>query len=126
MEKWTGIISGTNRGLVVIDFDMTDPKNVTGTFVLYDIENETFEAVEKNPYAPNEDIFPVAAFNSPGHVVSAVSGYRETGRAEILPLFSYGAVGWCGEVFRSAAVLVDPEPRQDLRQMKRSDVIRSV
>lgn len=39
MEKWTGIITGTNRGLVVLDLDMTDPKNVNGMFNLYDIEN---------------------------------------------------------------------------------------
>jgi len=94
--------------------------------ILYNLETETFEAVDKNPYAPGENIFPVAAFNSPGHVVSAICGYEETGRAEFLPLFSYGAVGWYGDGFRSASVLIDPEPRQDLRQMKREDVIRGV
>lgn len=39
MEKWTGIINGTNRGLVVLDLNLADPKNVNGTFNLHDIEN---------------------------------------------------------------------------------------
>ena len=39
MEKWTGIISGTNRGLVVLDFDMIESNKIKGTFNLYDVEN---------------------------------------------------------------------------------------
>ncbi|MCG6910363.1 MAG: radical SAM protein [Deltaproteobacteria bacterium] len=94
--------------------------------VLYDLESGSFKAVEKNPYAPEEDVFPVAAFNSPGHVISAVSAYRQRRDACVLPLFSYGAVGWGKEGFRSAAILVDAEPRQDLRFMKQADVLRGV
>ena len=94
--------------------------------ILYDMETGEFEMLDKNPFQPDEDLYPVAAFNSPGHVVSSVCAYREKNHAEILPLFSYGAVGWHGDGFRSAAVLVDAEPRQDLRFMKQADVLQGV
>jgi len=64
----------------------------------------------------------VAAFNSPGHVITRVSAYRERPRARYLPLFSYGAVGWQGGKFRPAAIVVDREPRQDLRRMPPAEV----
>jgi pyruvate-formate lyase-activating enzyme len=94
--------------------------------ILYDMVSGEFEMIDKNPFQPDEDLFPVAAFNSPGHVVSSVSAYRERSYAQILPLFSYGAVGWYGDGFRSAAILVDAEPRQDLRLMKQEDVLQGI
>ncbi len=94
--------------------------------ILYDMVSGEFEMIDKNPFQPDEDLFPVAAFNSPGHVVSSVSAYRERSYAQILPLFSYGAVGWYGDGFRSAAILVDAEPRQDLRLMKQEDVLHGI
>ena len=90
--------------------------------VLLNIKTGRLETLSENPYAPGESIFPVAAFNSPGYVLTRVSAYRETQTAQTLPLFSYGAVGWHEESFRSAVVLVDPEPRQDLRRMQPKDV----
>ena len=87
--------------------------------VLLNLNSGKLETVKKNPYVPGEDIYPVAAFNSPGYVITWVSAFREGHHADYLPLFSYGAVGWHQEKFRSAAILVDPEPRQDLRRMKR-------
>ena len=90
--------------------------------VLLNIKTGRLETLSENPYAPGENIFPVAAFNSPGYVLTRVSAYRETQTAQTLPLFSYGAVGWHEESFRSAVVLVDPEPRQDLRRMQPKDV----
>ncbi len=62
----------------------------------------------------------------PGYMLTRVSAYRETKTAQALPLFSYGAVGWHKESFRSAVVLVDPEPRQDLRRMQPKDVMTGV
>jgi len=77
--------------------------------------------VTENPYEPGEAIFPVAAFNSPGYVITRIIAYVETKKSQPLPLFSYGAVGWHKKGFRSAVVLVDPEPRQDLRIKKAFD-----
>lgn len=94
--------------------------------ILYDLESGKFEVMHRNPFEPDEDLFPVAAFNSPGHVISSVCAYLERSYAEILPLFSYGAVGWYGDGFRSAAILVDAEPRQDLRFMKQADVLQGI
>ena len=94
--------------------------------VLLNINTGRLETLRENPYAPGENIFPVAAFNSPGYVLTRVSAYRETRMAQTLPLFSYGAVGWHNNSFRSAVVLVDPEPRQDLRRMQRKDVVAGV
>ena len=94
--------------------------------VLFNLNSGKLETVKKNPYVPGENIYPVAAFNSPGYVITWVSAFREGQHADYLPLFSYGAVGWHQEKFRSAAILVDPEPRQDLRRMKQEDVVDGV
>ena len=94
--------------------------------LLLNIKTGKLETLQENPYEPGEVIFPVAAFNSPGYVITRISAYRETQKSQTLPLFSYGAVGWHKKGFRSAVVLVDPEPRQDLRRMPRADVIAGV
>ncbi len=94
--------------------------------LLWNLSKERFEIVTENPYAPGETIFPVAAFNSPGYVITAVSAYEEKPNAGFLPLFSYGATGWHKSGFRSAAVQVDRENRQDLRLMKPEDVARGI
>lgn len=94
--------------------------------VLLNIKTGRLETLRKNPYAPGENIFPVAAFNSPGYVLTRVSAYHETRMVQTLPLFSYGAVGWYNNTFRSAVLLVDAEPRQDLRHMQRKDVMAGV
>ncbi len=86
--------------------------------ILYNMENSRLEIVGENPYEPGEMIFPVAAFNSPGYVISYISAYRENNGAGYLPLFSYGAVGWHRGRFRPAVMRVDKERRQDLRLMK--------
>jgi len=84
------------------------------------------EVLRENPYAPGQPLFPVAAFNSPGYVVAAISGFHENNRAGPLPLFSYGAVGWHRGKFRSAVIRVDAERRQDLRLMKHEDVVAGI
>ncbi|MGD8285039.1 MAG: radical SAM protein [Desulfobacterales bacterium] len=94
--------------------------------IALNLQTGKFETLKRNPYSPHEPIFPVAAFNSPGYVIANASAYRELESAAILPLFSYGAVGWVQGNFKSAVILVDREPRQDLRQMKREDVVTGV
>jgi len=94
--------------------------------VLLNIDTGKLETLQQNPYAPGEVIYPVAAFNSPGYVITRISAYHETRQSQFLPLFSYGAVGWHSDGFRSAVVLVDPEPRQDLRRMPREEVVAGV
>jgi pyruvate-formate lyase-activating enzyme len=85
--------------------------------IVYNIAKKKFEKIEKNPFNHKEKIFPVAVFNSPGYVNRHFCAYDDTGIKNFLPLFSYGAVGFGKNNFRSAAILVDSEPRQDLRQM---------
>ena len=94
--------------------------------VLFNIAAGEFETLHANPHAPGEPVFPVAVFNSPGYVITHVSAFREQSRARLLPLFSYGAAGWHRGQFRSAAIRVDAEPRQDLRRMKPADVSAGV
>ncbi len=94
--------------------------------VLYNLATNEFETLEENPYSPGEPVFPVAAFNSPGYVNRFITAYQETDGAKYLPLFSYGAVGWASGNFRSAAILVDRERRQDLRLMKREKVLQGI
>ncbi len=85
--------------------------------VLYNLRTEQMEILDKNPLNPREKILPVATFSSPGYVLSNHAAYEEAPRSRILPLFSYGAVGWYQGGFRSAAIRVDWEKRQDLRLM---------
>jgi pyruvate-formate lyase-activating enzyme len=94
--------------------------------LLYHIKGARFETLDRNPYEPSQAIFPVAAFNSPGYVATLISAYREKSGATLLPLFSYGAVGWDRGKFRSAVIQVDRERRQDLRLMRDADVVAGV
>ena len=94
--------------------------------VVYNIAKDEFETLRENPYMPGEPLFPVAAFNSPGYVLSYVSAYTEDEGAGHLPLFSYGAVGWLAGKFRSSVIRIDKERRQDLRLMKQEDVLYGI
>ena len=94
--------------------------------ILYNMDKERIERLEENPYDPGVSIFPVAAFNSPGYVITYASAYTEDQGACSLPLFSYGAVGWHRGRFRSAVILGDREKRQDLRWMKKENIISGV
>ena len=84
------------------------------------------ETLKTNPYEPDEPLFPVAAFNSPGYVITASSAYRAKPTAKMLPLFCYGALGWRQGSFHSTVVQVDTEPRQDLRRMPRQKVVAGI
>ena len=94
--------------------------------ILYNTVSDRIETLIENPFVSGEKIFPVAAFNSPGYVTSYISAYEEEKDAGYLPLFSYGAAGWQKGKFRSTAILVDIEKRQDLRHMKHEDVVAGV
>lgn len=94
--------------------------------IVYDIATKKFEVLTSNPYAPDEPVYPVAAFNAPGYTISLVSAYAEELDPAPLPLFSYGAVGWLKGGFRVAAIRVDRERRQDLRLMPQDKIIEGI
>jgi pyruvate-formate lyase-activating enzyme len=94
--------------------------------IVYNIAKHKFEIIEDNPFDPGEKIFPVAVFNSPGYVNRHFCGFDDKGVKDLLPLFSYGAIGFGKNNFRSAAILVDKEPRQDLRQMPHRGIVKGV
>jgi pyruvate-formate lyase-activating enzyme len=96
------------------------------TPILYNVQTRQLEVMTHNPYLPSENIYPVAAFNSPGYIVTHLSGYQPGEQAKQLPLFSYGAVGWHQDAFRSAVICIDRERRQDLRLMKKRHVVAGV
>ncbi len=83
--------------------------------IVFNFDKKKFQVLHKNPYFPNEDVYPVAIFNSPGYVNRYFCAYEYTN--ELLPLFSYCAAGWGRGGFRSAALCVETETRQDLRFM---------
>nr|WP_300672100.1 radical SAM protein [Desulfoluna sp.] len=85
--------------------------------LVWNMEEGVVETLSHNPYNPEERIYPVAAFNSPGYVNTAQVAAEEEAGAELLPLFSYCAVGWHDEGFRTASFRVDAEERQDLSLM---------
>jgi pyruvate-formate lyase-activating enzyme len=64
----------------------------------------------------------VAAFNSPGYVITLNSAYDENDDPKPLPLFSYGAVGVIGDNFVSAVYRIDMEDRQNLDLMPVEEV----
>ncbi|MBW2132179.1 MAG: radical SAM protein [Deltaproteobacteria bacterium] len=94
--------------------------------VVFDPGSGRIRILKENPHAPGEPIYPVALFNSPGHMITALCAYRQRSGAKPLPLFSYGAAGWHRRGFRSAALCVDTEPRQDLRRMNPEAVARGI
>ncbi|OQY50159.1 MAG: radical SAM protein, partial [Desulfobacteraceae bacterium 4572_89] len=94
--------------------------------ILFNVSKDKFETMEFNPWEPGEKIYPVGVFNSPGHVNQYTCAYDDKGIDNPLPLFSYGAVGFGKNDFRSAAILVDTEPRQDLRLMPHEGVVKGV
>lgn len=94
--------------------------------VVYNMAEDRFEVVENNPYDPSERIYPVAVFNSPGYVNRYSCAYDDEGTDDFLPLFSYGATGFGSRDFRSSAILVDREPRQDLRQMPYHKIVSGI
>lgn len=85
--------------------------------LLWNIRERRPEILRENPWRRGEKLFPVAAFNSPGFVITHHPAYVEEKGATILPLFAYGAVGWLDGGFASAVFQVDREKRQDLRCM---------
>ncbi len=92
--------------------------------VVYNIVLDKFEIIEHNPFNQKEKIFPVAVFNSPGYVNQHFCAYDDKGIKNFLPLFSYGATGFGKNSFRSSAIIVDSEPRQDLRQMPHKGIVK--
>nr|NJM01815.1 radical SAM protein [Desulfobacula sp.] len=94
--------------------------------LVYNLSENRFEILKKNPFAPKESIFPVAVFNSPGYVNRHFCAYDDTDITVPLPLFAYGAVGFGKGGFRSSALLVDAEPRQDLRLMPQKKILKGV
>ena len=94
--------------------------------VLFNIKTKQFETVSVNPYKPGEALLPVAAFNSPGYLLLLTSAYEGKKNEAMLPLFSYGALGWHKGKFRSAAICVDRERRQDLRLMAPEKIVAGI
>jgi pyruvate-formate lyase-activating enzyme len=90
--------------------------------VVVDLDRHERRVLMENPFEPGQPLFAVSAFNSPGYVHTAVSAFVEDRDARMLPLFSYDAVGWQDGAFRTPVLLVDREPRQDLRRMPRERV----
>ena len=62
--------------------------------IVFNLITDQFEILETNPYQPDQRIFPVGVFNSPGYVNQHFCAYDDEGIETPLPLFSYGAVGF--------------------------------
>ena len=71
------------------------------------------------------DAAAVAAFVAPAHTQLYTAAYRETPGAARLPLFAYTAVGWRDGGFVTAAMRVDPDPRQDPATFDRAAMTRN-
>jgi pyruvate-formate lyase-activating enzyme len=94
--------------------------------ILYNRETRRMEPVATHPRDRFIRLFPVAAFNSPGYVITRICAHARAPKIPDLPLFSYGAAGWGSGNFRSAVLWIDREPRQDLRFMKPENVLAGI
>ncbi|OQY00725.1 MAG: radical SAM protein [Desulfobacteraceae bacterium 4572_130] len=94
--------------------------------IVFNFYKQKFEIIHKNPYDKNEEIYPVAIFNSPGYVNRYFCAYENKNKNNLLPLFSYGAVAWINGKFRSASICVDIENRQDIRLMPYKGIVLGI
>jgi wyosine [tRNA(Phe)-imidazoG37] synthetase (radical SAM superfamily) len=82
----------------------------------YDRENQRFVRLEKNPIDKMKKVIAVAAFMAPAHTQILTAAYQRKQNAQVLPLFSYTAVGWKKGRFVVAGMRIDPLVRQDSDQ----------
>ncbi len=97
--------------------------------------SELFHLPERKPYGFNKktktiELYPhgsaVAVFVSPAHPQTYLSAYEKIGKAPILPLYAYTAVGWLDGKFYTTAVRIDPDIRQDFKQFNLSAIRRKI
>ena len=66
----------------------------------------------------------VAAFAAPAFTLTAHPAYISGMDAPVLPLFAYGAVGFANDRFYICAKRVDPDPRQQFRNVPRAHLLK--
>lgn len=66
----------------------------------------------------------VAAFAAPAFTLTAHPAYMSQADAPVLPLFAYGAVGFANDRFYICAKRVDPDPRQQFRNVPRAHLLK--
>lgn len=76
----------------------------------------------KNGNAEAHTGLAVAAFAAPGYTLSAHPAYSQAADAPLLPLFAYGAVGYCRGRFWLCASRVDDDPRQKFAGIPRTRI----
>lgn len=82
--------------------------------IVFDPEIMNFRILDEFDGKP---IFAVAAFLAPAYVQMFRSAYKTNAGAPELPLYSYTSVGWSENTFAVPAWRVDPDPRQDLKNV---------
>ena len=92
----------------------------------YDPEKGRFVALDKDPNNSRMNVQAVAAFMAPAHTQILTAAYRKEKKAQVLPLYSYTAVGWKEGQFLVAGMRVDPLIRQDIDQFDPEKLDRSV
>ncbi len=63
-----------------------------------------------------EEVWAVGGFLPPAYTMTMHAAFKKKSENFLLPLFAYSALGWGPGGFVSAAVRVDPDPRQDVRR----------
>ncbi len=82
----------------------------------YDRTKQRFVRLDRDPTDPMQKVQAVAAFMAPAHTQILTAAYQRREKAQVLPLFSYTAVGWKEGLFLAAGVRIDPLVRQDMEQ----------
>jgi pyruvate-formate lyase-activating enzyme len=82
-------------------------------FTLPDRRPVGYDPSSKSFVAPEEKLFAVGAFVSPGHTTTHSAAYMELDKPKLLPLFSYAAVAIHKGKYYTAAIKVDDDTRHD-------------
>ncbi|MBF0619279.1 MAG: radical SAM protein [Candidatus Omnitrophica bacterium] len=77
-------------------------------------------------YETPEDVYAVAAFLPPGYTQFLTAAYKENKKAQLLPLYAYGAVAFYKEGFYVAAAHVDRRKVHDLGQVDRRELDKNI
>ncbi len=91
----------------------------------YDREKKRYVVLTRDPYNAHRPVEAVAAFIAPAHTQLYMAAYKTRPGAPLLPLFAYTAVGWSEGGFVTAAVRVDPDPRQDFKHFDPETIARN-
>lgn len=92
----------------------------------FDLKTGEAQTLEFDPYSKSQEpCYAVASFIPPGYSITHNAAYQEGPKAQMLPLFSYGACVYYKDEFYVTAVRVDRHSRHDEAFMDREKILQN-